>query len=309
MVKNAIYCRVSSIGQNTYNKSVSLQAQEQICFKFAHENKICVKSIYKEVHSAFTKSSKILTDIIEQNKNIQIIFSSIDRYSRNLTIGLALANTAIKNNNKLIFIQEKLICKNKTDLLKLKQYLTNAENESKAISYRIKRSRTFLIDNGMFPGGSIPYGYYIKDKKLIQNTHELNIINFIKYCMNDRITHSVINSKMKEIQMSDESKESNIIQPKYIPINLYSDDGKIIKSMNENLSPLAISDILNSYNILKRGILWCPRVIKTAIKSYDPKVELGDFKITNWDEISTAVDEIESTDDSPTESKTKKIKL
>ena len=44
-----IYCRISSIAQNDYNKSVSLYAQEQICSKFAYENKLRVKSIYKEI--------------------------------------------------------------------------------------------------------------------------------------------------------------------------------------------------------------------------------------------------------------------
>lgn len=292
MVKNTIYCRISCIGQNTYNKSISLQAQEQMCLKFAHENKICVKFIYKEVHSVFKKTSKSLTELIKQNKNIQIIFSSVDRYSRNLTIGLSLANKAIENNNKLIFIQEKLICKDKSDLLKLRQYLVNSENESKSISSRVKRSRAFLINNGMFPGGLIPYGYYVKDKKLIQDTYELNIINFIKYCINDHITHDVINSKMKEIETLAKSKEPNVFPTKYIPINLYDNDGGIIKSLDENLSLIEISNILNSYNILKRGAFWSPRTIKTAIKSYDPKVELGDFKMINWDDMSNEIDSI-----------------
>jgi DNA invertase Pin-like site-specific DNA recombinase len=304
MVKDAIYCRVSSNNQNIYNKSTSLQAQEQICLKFAHENKICVKSIFKEVYSAFTKTSKILTDLIEQNNNTQIIFSSVDRYSRNLNVGLALANIAIKNNNKLIFIQEKLICEDKSGLLKLKQYLANSESESNSISCRIKRTRTFLINNGMYTGGPIPYGYSIENKKLIQDTHELNIINFIKYCMNDTITYEVINLKMKQLQSSTKLKEP---PTKYIPINLYDND-KIIKTLDKNLSLLEISDILNSYNILKRGVLWCPRTIKTAIKTYDPKVELGDFKITKWNEFSAAIDEIENTDESQIELKTKKTK-
>lgn len=278
-----IYCRVSSIGQNTYNKSVSLQTQEQICFKFAHENKLRVKSIYKEVHSAFNKTPKILNNILHgKYTNQTILISSVDRYSRNVNIGLKLAVKAFKNKNKLVFIQEKFVCESSDDLVLLKSFLQNTEQESKIISNRIKTSRSFLINNGMFAGGAIPYGYNVIERKLVKNEKEQNVIEFIKICMQNKLLCDDLNRKMLSL---------TTISP-YIPINCYDKNGNNVSCITEPLTLQEISDLLNSYGVLKRGILWCPRVIKTALKHYDPNIYLDRSKLMDWTNCSKELESI-----------------
>jgi DNA invertase Pin-like site-specific DNA recombinase len=301
-MKSIVYCRVSSAAQNEFNKSVSLQAQEQLCSKFAHENKFSVKSIFKEVHSAFNNASKILSDIINK-KSTNIIISSVDRYSRSVCIGMKLANISINNNNKLIFIQEKFVCKNVSDLLLLNKYLLNTENESKILSVRIKTSRAFLISNGLFPGGYVPYGYEINDRKLIKNQNEHDIIDFIKTCLKYKILCVDLNIKMKNLEQK--LPKELLTSNEYVPINFYDDEGDIIHVITEKLTNKEISELLNSYNILKRGVLWNPNSIKTAIKEYDPNnnVNVADksFKIKNWSKINKELDNILISDDTPEE--------
>ena len=267
-----IYCRISSIAQNEYNKSVSLYAQEQICSKFAYENKLRVKSIYKEIHTAYNKTPKVLNDIINKKGKI-IIISSIDRYSRNVEIGIKMAVKALKNKNKFIFIQEKFICKSLNDLIVLKKALQNAEHESASIGNRTKKARSFLINNGMFAGGAIPYGYNVVERKLVLNDLEQKIITFIKTCMNDNIICDDLNKQMFAISGSFE------------PIQCYDEKNIIVKSITQPLTLMEISDILNSFHVQKRGSVWCPRVINTAIKPYNPKVDIGDITLIQWENI------------------------
>lgn len=266
-----IYNRVSSLSQNIYNRSVSLQAQEQICLKFAHENKLRVKSIYKEIHSAFNQKPKILSDLMK-NKKQTIIISSIDRYSRNVEVGLKLAMDAFKNKNKIIFIQEQYVCGNHNDLNTLKRFLQISENESKTISNRIKKARNFLINNGMFAGGTIPYGCDVVEKKLVMNIHEQNVLEFIKTCMNDKVVCHELNKKMILITQ----------KLPYEPINCYDKNGAKVDVITEQLTKQEIADLLNSYGVLKRGILWCPRVLKTAIKPHNQKVNSCESKLDDW---------------------------
>jgi DNA invertase Pin-like site-specific DNA recombinase len=269
--------------QNEYNKGVSLRVQEQLCFKFASENKLRVKSVHKEIHSAFHKTPKILNDVIKK-KNQNIIIASVDRFSRSCDIGLKMAAKCIKNKNKLIFIQEKFIISDSSSLITLNQFLKNTERESSVISTRIKKAKNFLLSNNMFAGGSIPYGYKVIDKKLVKDNTEQSIIEFIKICMKDSIPCDLLNRKMIDIAC---------ISP-YVPIYCYNKSGTVIKILTEPLSKHEISDLLNSYKIKKRGILWCPRVLKTAIKPYDPKVDLGDStqRMCDWNELANEIENI-----------------
>jgi DNA invertase Pin-like site-specific DNA recombinase len=265
-----IYCRISSIAQNEYNKSVSLYAQEQICSKFAYENKLRVKAMYKEIHTAYNKIPKILNEIINK-KGKTILISSIDRYSRNVEIGIKIAAKAIKNRNKFIFIQEKFICKSMYDLMVLKKFLQNTAYESASISNRTKNTRSFLINNGMFAGGYIPYGYNVVERRLVPNDLEQKIITFIKTCRKDYIMSDDLNKQMLAISGSPET------------INCYDGKNNIVKHITQPLTLMEISDILNSFGVQKRGSLWCPRVLNTAIKPYNPKVDLGDITLLKYE--------------------------
>jgi DNA invertase Pin-like site-specific DNA recombinase len=279
-----IYCRVSSIGQTAYNKSISLQAQEQICLKFAHENKLCVKSIHKEIHSVFHKTAPVFNNILQNNhKNCNILISSVDRYSRSVDIGLKLAIKAFKNKNTLIFIQEKFVCGSTNDLVTLKAFLKNTEQESKIISNRVKTAKQYLINNGMFSGGAVPYGYDVVERKLVENVNEQRIIEFIKTCMKDMVACNDLNKKMLLL---------STISP-HVPINCYDKSGNKIDYITEPLTSKEISDLLNSYTILKRGTRWCPRLIKTALKYYDLKADLGNAKLTDWDNVFKEINDIE----------------
>lgn len=254
-----IYNRVSSMNQNSYINNVSLQVQESICGKFAAENNLNVYRVYKEVHSVFNKIPEVLNNIINLHK-YTILIADVSRFSRSLSIGIEMAKKAIDNSNQLIFIQENLVCSTYADLESLKIYLQKSEDESKTIATRIKNAKTYLHENGMYSGGTIPYGYDVSDKKLIINPTEKNIIKFIKLCQNNNISSIELNDIMNKIHKTKE----------YEPIECYDKKGNVVSHITEKLFNTEIADLLNSYNVDKRGRLWNANMIKTAILSATP---------------------------------------
>lgn len=282
------------MSQNSYVNSISLQSQESICSKFAHDNNLKVKSVYKEVHSAFHKTPTVLSSVINLNK-CDILISDISRFSRSVVVGLEMAETALKNKNRIVFIQEKFICSSSDDFIKLTQYLKKTEDESKTIGIRIKKSRKYLIDNGMHAGGSAPYGYDIIERKPVENVREKEILHFIKLCQQSNISSDDLNQIMLKIA------NTKI----YVPIACYDKYGNLVTKITERLNNKEIADMLNSYNVHKRGRIWTASMIKTALKSNakqisnneqirnakKTKLEPGE-KLINWDNMKMEIEQI-----------------
>ena len=254
-MKCIVYNRISSNRQNSLN-SVSLKVQETICNDFANNNKLNIKNIYKEVHSAYNKAPTILNDIVKLNKRI-ILIPDVSRFSRSVIIGLYMAETAVKNKNQLIFIKEHLVCKELNDFIILKQFLQKTEYESKILSDRIINSKKYLTNNNMFAGGYIPYGYNVVNKKIECDAYEQQILQFIKLCHTKTISYNNINTLMMNIS------KLNV----YEPINCYDVNDEVISNIVEPLNNKEISDLLNSYNVLKRAKSWTPALVKSAIYS------------------------------------------
>jgi DNA invertase Pin-like site-specific DNA recombinase len=254
-MKTIIYCRVSSLSQNTFNKSISLQNQECICNKYAHEQDIKVSSIYKEVNSAYNKIPSMLGNIINL-KNTIIIIMCVDRFSRSLPLGIQMLQTSIKNNNKIIFIRENLQVSKNNHIKLLIPYLNMTQLESKLISNRAILSKQYLRSKGMFLGGSIPYGYKVYKRKLVPTCNEQNVIEFINICKQNHIDSSVINQKMRAITK---------IQP-YEIINCYNEECCVVKFITEKLTNVEIANLLNSYNVYKRGTKWTGGKVNSVYK-------------------------------------------
>ena len=278
------------MSQNSYTNSVSLQAQESICSKFAHDNGLKIKSVYKEVHSAFNKAPSVLSTVINLSK-CNILISDISRFSRSVIVGLDMAKTALKNKNHIVFIQEKFVCASHKDFMILTQYLQKTEAESRTIGLRIKKARNYLIENGMHAGGAVPYGYDVVERKAVKNKYEQNVLQFIRKCQQSRISSDELNKMMIDIS------KTKI----YDPISCYDKSGKLVMNITERLTNTEIADLLNSYEVDKRGLSWTAAMIKTALRSNDKqrsnskRVSTSTKKtdlLTDLDSIKMGIDQI-----------------
>ncbi len=257
-MKCVIYSRISSAKQNRYASNISLETQKFICNNFANTHNMKVTKTYEEVYSAFRRIPRILGAIIKA-RNRNIIVADVSRFSRSARIGVELAKIAIKNKNKLIFVNENLTCSKLTHLNRLIYYLKQSEQESINIGIRVKNSKKYLMNHGMYVGGAIPYGYNISNSKLIKNLNEQKILRFIRTCRHSNIKSASLNKMMKNISL----------HRNYVPISCYDKNNNIVSEITESLTYGEIADLLNSYKVYKRGVKWTASTVKNA-DGYQP---------------------------------------
>ena len=94
----------------------------------------------------------------------------------------------------------------------------------------------------------------------------------------------------------------------YVDIQCFSKTGERIGQMTESLTDTEICYLLNDYNVDKRGSQWSASMVKTAIKPYDPKVDIGDTPLSSFNDIDASLNNIVSELRSETKNNTKKRK-
>jgi DNA invertase Pin-like site-specific DNA recombinase len=308
---SVIYNRVSSHGQNAYGKTVSLAMQESICNKFASDNKLRVNQITKEIRSASGTSSKLLNKLIDNTRTNNIIFMDVSRFSRNVTQGLLTANKAINNGIKLIFVHEKFACTTYADLPKMKCLINKTEEESKVIGVRITTARNHMKAQGLHPGGIVPFGYTLKKcdigNRLIPNEYEQQIVAFIKICQSNCIRSNILNDAMKKLV-------SQIMLKNYVNIDCYDNNGDRVL-MIDKMDNISIADLLNEYEITKRGKSWKSSTVKTAMNSesyvsykpiLDTPIDDTDNQSFNFQSFTSTLTDIEGTAVNKKKSKTRR---
>jgi hypothetical protein len=201
-----------------------------------------------------------------------------------------LAKQAIINGIKLIFIHEKFAFTSNADLPMLKTLLIKTEHESKVIGIRIRTARKHLKDQGLHPGGAVPFGYELKMSEMgnrpIPNEYEQIVISFIKICKSNKIQSTELNSCMKRLVSID-------MLNNYDNIDCYDNNGDRVNWIDK-MDDLSIAALLNDYGITKRGKSWTSSSIKTAMNgekyvAYKPVRK----NIFNFQSLTSSLNDIE----------------
>jgi DNA invertase Pin-like site-specific DNA recombinase len=258
--KTYIYCRVSTKGQATQDK-FSIDVQRDICLKYAQKKNLFVDGIFQEIGSAFQssyeKNQVKLTSLIKK-RNCNIIIMNVDRFCRNINNGKEMIHRIVKNKNRLIFVENKIIL-DKNINSEFETLLGSAEGESRKISDRIRLTNEYKRKNGIHIGGVAKYGFEIvksnKGNVLSSIPNEQNIIDLIK-CMR------VPNTPMKDINaLLGKLYHGN----DFIGLDLSTNCDRI----SEPLSYKNIADILNDYDIKKRQNIWTASSVSAVIDKKD----------------------------------------
>ncbi|MGL4652481.1 recombinase family protein [Cetobacterium sp.] len=168
----AIYIRVSTTYQEEGN---SLEKQKERCLQEAKEKGYEISEIYTDVESGSKDDRsgflQMLTDMKLHKFHVLIVteFSRISRKTRTL---LEFLEQFQNNGVDLISITQSI--DTTTPVGKLMFSLTGvlAEFERDQTRVRVKHTLTSMAKSGKFTGGVVPYGYTLKDKKLIINPEE-----------------------------------------------------------------------------------------------------------------------------------------
>jgi len=252
-----IYCRIS-VARPEEN---SLNAQETIAREFIQRNRLVEKYVCRESGSAYTRKTAKLEQIITNEKNIVLIIKCVDRFSRNVVYGKQLLDMAWKNRIQIVFVQEQIIFKDVASGNKVLACIGEAEKEVKRMTQRIRDINKDKRSNGLHIGGSVPYGFAKKrthlGNKLVLNQYESKVVKLIIFLRED---------KKKSLVTANALLRS--INNRADPIEFDNKYGEPTNEMDGYMTYTQIAELLNEYNITKRGEKWKSSTINSVHKKF-----------------------------------------
>jgi DNA invertase Pin-like site-specific DNA recombinase len=266
-MKSIIYTRISSSGQKD---GVSLDAQLDECRTALLNNQIKEFVLVQEVHSAYSIVPPLL-EVLAKKRAHRIVFYAVDRFSRNVISGMQCAMTMLKNKCELVFIREHLVitATEGRAWARFIELIAQGERESDTISARVKSSISYLKRAGYHASGHVPFGFNVVQdeikpnrRRLIENTVETTILEFIDLCRTPGTSVKSINAKL------------GIVND---PIVLeWTDKGKTValKTLKYAMDYDDIAYFLNQYTaVTYKGNPWKYTNVATAYKNYKGKDE------------------------------------
>lgn len=254
---NILYTRVSTNSQG----SMSLDAQNQICLNYLNSKGLMIDHSYQEIGSAFNGSQKKLRNIFEKHSNCNLWVLNVSRFSRNIENGLNFLKTAENKNINVCFIEENMESKNKSTKHQIRVKLSEAQAESETVSNRVSSMMKILQGKG-WNLGNPEYGKesVMKNgkRKFVTSKSERDIVNFILQARNG-VSCKQLNSRLKKVK------------PNADPIDFIDKDGVSKLNYFDKTGTLTfedIADLLNDYEITKRGKSWTGSSVNHVYKTF-----------------------------------------
>jgi len=170
-MKVFLYIRVSSEEQTKHG--YSLNAQEQALKDFCAKNDHVILGVYRDEgisgRKPYTKRPamvQLLHDLERVHPDI-ILFTKLDRWFRNIKEYYKVQDILDKNKVDWKAINEEYDTSTASGRLYVNIKLSIAQDEADRTSERIKDVQDQLIMQGKVLGGTVPFGYAIKDKRAV----------------------------------------------------------------------------------------------------------------------------------------------
>ena len=170
-MKVFLYIRVSSEEQTKHG--YSLDAQEQALKDFCAKNDHVILGVYRDEgisgRKPYTKRPAMvqLLHDLERVHPDMILFTKLDRWFRNIKEYYKVQDILDKNKVYWKAINEEYDTSTASGRLYVNIKLSIAQDEADRTSERIKDVQDQLIMQGKVLGGSVPFGYQIKDKRVV----------------------------------------------------------------------------------------------------------------------------------------------
>lgn len=176
------YCRVSTDNQK---EEGTIEIQEKSLKKYANKNNYDLIKIFKDngVSGSLENRPGLaeLFNFIETNKEIEgVLIFKLDRLARDLYIQEHLFKKLELLNVKLLSIKEKNLDSKDPMRKAFRQFMGIVSELEKAfITMRLSGGRINKAQKGGFAGGVTALGYLSKDKELIIDKEQAEIIKLI----------------------------------------------------------------------------------------------------------------------------------
>jgi site-specific DNA recombinase len=178
-MKYAVYVRVST---NKEEQKLSLQNQKSLFYEYVASKGWDIYDFYVDVKSG-TNSKRInlerMIQDAEQRKFDVILAKELSRLARNGELSYKIKRIAEENNIHIITL-DRAINTLKENREMFGFWAWHYENESRSTSNRIKAALRSGAMRGEFKGSIPPYGYTVKEGKLVIRDDETpNIVKRI----------------------------------------------------------------------------------------------------------------------------------
>ncbi len=176
-----LYIRVSTDRQ--VREGDSLEEQESELKKFCDYRNYQIHKTYIEKGRSGGNTNRpeyqnLIKDIISKKVNA-IVVKKLDRLSRSLLDFEQLVGILQTNNVEFISLRENFDTTTAMGKAMLRVALVFAQLEREQTSERVKDVFTFRAEQGLFNGGTCPYGYDTVSKELAPNKQEKKIVEFM----------------------------------------------------------------------------------------------------------------------------------
>ena len=179
--KVAAYCRVSTLEQKKKGYGIDIQIRDATLY--AEHHGLLVEKFYKdEGESGVKEDRRALKQLLRNCKAGRvgvIILPYLDRLSREVRIAENLFHEFKQLGVRILIADMPGYNGDRKDVL-IRQILEAiAEENRREIIERLLKGRQERVRRGMFPGGTVPYGYMRRSKAIIINTHEAEVVREI----------------------------------------------------------------------------------------------------------------------------------
>ena len=174
------YVRVSTTGQA--EDGVSLDAQEAKVRAWADLNGAEEVVIFRDEGISGKRSDNrpgLQAALEAVGKGDALVVYSLSRLSRSTKDTLILSETLLKKDADLVSLSEKIDTTTAAGKMVFRMLAVLSEFERDQISDRTRFALAHKRANGEKTGGDVPFGYKVRDGKLIRKTEEQEAIRLI----------------------------------------------------------------------------------------------------------------------------------
>lgn len=233
-----IYARYSSERQTEQ----SIEGQLRICHEFAEQNDLAIVDTYIDRAMTGTNDNRaafqrMLSDSDKSKWDIVLVYA-LDRFGRN-SIEVAVNKQRLQKNGVILISATQRTAVNidgskNLDGIILENVLIGlSEYYSAELSQKIRRGLHESRLKGFYSGGTVPYGYYVKDKRIYIDEKKAEVVRYIyqEYFSGKIVREIIEDLTNKSVLYKGKQFVQNTVYKilrleKYIGTVRYEDDGE-----------------------------------------------------------------------------------
>ncbi|MCX5638828.1 MAG: recombinase family protein, partial [Planctomycetota bacterium] len=199
------YARVSTKDQERTGHTLPMQSKNML--EYAQKKGLQIVKDFVVAESASKRDRTYYQEMwvyLGQHPEIKhIIFEEIDRFTRNDTDKVDLADRVNNDGYVAHFVMEKLTLDKETspnDIFLFDILAAKAKNYSQALSQKVKKGQLGKLSKGGYPGGYPPFGYTKANSELVPDEPDATCVKkAFELCDEDHLPLSAIAKRLSKM--------------------------------------------------------------------------------------------------------------